>query len=68
MVVSAKDEVVELGLDTFGEVTERRDGELGTQAQTIRDVIAEGVLADEVGVDFFGVGEHDSPDFAVSSP
>ena len=39
-----------------------------SQAQTIRDVIAEGVLADEVGVDFFGVGEHHRADFAVSSP
>ncbi len=64
----AKDKVVELGLDTFGDVTETADGELGSQAQTIRDVIAEGVLADEVGVDFFGVGEHHRADFAVSSP
>jgi alkanesulfonate monooxygenase SsuD/methylene tetrahydromethanopterin reductase-like flavin-dependent oxidoreductase (luciferase family) len=64
----ANDKVVELGLDTFGDVTETGDGELGSQAQTIRDVIAEGVLADEVGVDFFGVGEHHRPDFAVSSP
>jgi len=63
-----KDKVVELGLDTFGDVTETRDGELVSQAQAIRDVIAEGVLADEVGVDFFGVGEHHRADFAVSSP
>jgi probable LLM family oxidoreductase len=63
-----KDKVVELGLDTFGDVTEKGDGEPGSQAQTIRDVIAEGVLADEVGIDFFGVGEHHRPDFAVSSP
>src|ERR1700722_1710374 len=64
----AKDKVVELGLDTFGDVTETADGELGSQAQTIRDVIAEGILADEVGLDFFGVGEHHRADFAVSSP
>jgi probable LLM family oxidoreductase len=64
----AKDKVVELGLDTFGDVTETGDGELGTQAQTIRDVIAQGVLADQVGVDIFGVGEHHRADFAVSSP
>jgi probable LLM family oxidoreductase len=68
VVAVVKDKVVELGLDTFGDVTETGDGELGSQAQTIRDVIAEGVLADEVGVDFFGVGEHHRPDFAVSSP
>jgi alkanesulfonate monooxygenase SsuD/methylene tetrahydromethanopterin reductase-like flavin-dependent oxidoreductase (luciferase family) len=64
----ANDKVVELGLDTFGDVTETGDGVLGSQAQIIRDVIAEGILADEVGVDFFGVGEHHRPDFAVSSP
>jgi probable LLM family oxidoreductase len=64
----AKDKLVELGLDTFGDVTEAGEGELGSQAQTIRDVIAQGVLADEVGVDFFGVGEHHRADFAVSSP
>jgi probable LLM family oxidoreductase len=67
-VAVAKDKVVELGLDTFGDVTETGDGALGSQAQTIRDVIAQGVLADQVGVDFFGVGEHHRADFAVSSP
>jgi probable LLM family oxidoreductase len=64
----ARDNVVELGLDTFGDVTETGDGELGSQAETIRDVITQGVLADEVGVDFFGVGEHHRADFAVTSP
>jgi probable LLM family oxidoreductase len=59
---------LELGLDTFGDVTENTDGELETQAQAIRNVIAEGVLADELGVDSFGVGEHHRVDFAVSSP
>ena len=49
-------------------MTEVGDGKLGSQAQTIRDVIAEGILADEVGIDFFGVGEHHRADFAVSSP
>jgi probable LLM family oxidoreductase len=62
------DEVLELGLDTFGDVTENAAGELESQAQAIRNVIAEGVLADELGVDFFGVGEHHRADFAVSSP
>ena len=64
----AKHEVVEMGLDTFGDVTEGLNGELRSQAQSIRDVITEGILADQVGVDFFGVGEHHRPDFAVSSP
>jgi alkanesulfonate monooxygenase SsuD/methylene tetrahydromethanopterin reductase-like flavin-dependent oxidoreductase (luciferase family) len=34
----------------------------------IRDVVEQGVLADRVGVDFIGVGEHHRPDFAVSAP
>jgi probable LLM family oxidoreductase len=59
---------VELGLDTFGDVTVDAAGEPVSYAQVIRDVIDEAVLADEVGVDFFGVGEHHRSDFAVSAP
>ena len=58
----------EFGLDTFGDITAGSDGRLLPHAQVIRDVIDEGVLADEVGVDAFGVGEHHRPDFAVSAP
>jgi len=58
----------EFGLDTFGDITTGPDGQLLTHAQVIRDVIDEAVLADEVGVDAFGVGEHHRPDFAVSAP
>lgn len=58
----------ELGLDTFGDVTRNEDGSLRTQAQVLRDVVAQGVLADRVGLDFFGVGEHHRDDFAVSAP
>jgi probable LLM family oxidoreductase len=61
-------DVLELGLDTFGDVTEGDDGERVSYAQVIRDVIDEAVLADEFGVDFIGVGEHHRDDFAVSSP
>jgi probable LLM family oxidoreductase len=59
---------LELGLDTFGDVTEDADGELVSYAQVIRDVVEEAVLADELGVDFIGVGEHHRDDFAVSAP
>ncbi len=59
---------IELGLDTFGDITAGPDGSPKSHAQVIRDVIEEGVLADEVGVDAFGVGEHHRPDFAVSTP
>ena len=59
---------IKLGLDTFGDVQADTDGQALTHAQVIRNVIEESVLADEVGVDFIGVGEHHRADFAVSSP
>jgi probable LLM family oxidoreductase len=59
---------IELGLDTFGDITRGTGGALVSHAQAIRDVIDEAVLADEVGVDFIGVGEHHRPDFAISAP
>ena len=59
---------VELGLHTFGDVTANAAGALESQAQVIRHVVAEGVLADQLGLDFFGVGEHHREDFAVSAP
>jgi probable LLM family oxidoreductase len=58
----------EFGLDTFGDITIGPDGEPRSHAQVIRDVIDEGVLADELGIDAFGVGEHHRPDFSVSAP
>jgi probable LLM family oxidoreductase len=58
----------EFGLDTFGDVTDGPDGRLLPQAQVIRDVIEEASIADELGIDAFGVGEHHRPDFAVSAP
>lgn len=59
---------LELGLDTFGDVTSRVDGHLLSHAQVIRNVVDEAILADASGVDFFGVGEHHRADFAVSAP
>jgi alkanesulfonate monooxygenase SsuD/methylene tetrahydromethanopterin reductase-like flavin-dependent oxidoreductase (luciferase family) len=59
---------LELGLHTFGDVTANATGALESQAHVIRHVVAEGVLADQLGLDFFGVGEHHREDFAVSAP
>ena len=59
---------IELGLDTFGDVTLGADGKPQTHAQVLRDVVEEAVLADSLGIDFFGVGEHHRPDFAISAP
>ena len=61
-------QTLELALDTFGDVTVDATGALVPHDQVIRNVIEEAVLADRVGVDFFGVGEHHRADFAVSSP
>jgi len=59
---------IRFGLDTFGDVTRDLSGEWISQGQTIRNVVAEGRLADEVGVDAFGLGEHHRHEFAVSAP
>lgn len=59
---------LQMGLDTFGDVTVDTDGNPLHQAQVIRNVVEQGQLADRVGVDFFGIGEHHRPDFAVSAP
>ena len=59
---------IRFGLDTFGGMTVAENGEPNTQAQVIRDIIAEGVLADELGLFAFNIGEHHREDFAVSAP
>jgi probable LLM family oxidoreductase len=59
---------VALGLDTFGDVTTGEGGRRKHQAEVLRDLLEEAVLADQVGVDAFGVGEHHRADFAVSAP
>jgi probable LLM family oxidoreductase len=59
---------LEFGLDTFGDITAGADGRPSSHAQVIRDVIEEAVLADQLGIDAFGVGEHHRPDFAISAP
>lgn len=57
-----------MGLDTFGDVTADASGQLLPHAQVIRDVIEEAVLADSLGIDFIGLGEHHRADFAISAP
>lgn len=59
---------LELGLDTFGDVTADSRGESLPQDQVIRNIVEEAVLADELGLAFFGLGEHHREDFAVSAP
>jgi probable LLM family oxidoreductase len=59
---------ISLGIDTFGDVTLDAYGQLKPHDQVLRDVVEEGVLADSVGIDFIGLGEHHRADFAISSP
>ncbi|MCC8975347.1 LLM class flavin-dependent oxidoreductase [Bradyrhizobium brasilense] len=59
---------VEFGLDTFGDVTNDAAGTPLPHAQVIRNVVDEAVLADQLGIDFIGLGEHHRADFAISSP
>jgi len=59
---------LELGLDTFGDVTAGPDGKPLPHAQVLRNVLDEAVLADSLGIDFIGVGEHHRADFAISAP
>jgi probable LLM family oxidoreductase len=67
MAVSSHDQL-ELGLDTFGDITLDANGRPKPPARVLRDVVAEAVLADSLGVDFIGVGEHHRGDFAISAP
>jgi probable LLM family oxidoreductase len=53
------------GLDTFGDVTHDADDRPLSHAQTLRNVVEEGVFAEQVGVDYFGIGEHHTDDFPM---
>lgn len=59
---------ITFGLDTFGDMTVDLEGNAVPAAQVIRDIVDQGVLADQVGIDHFSIGEHHRPDFAVSAP
>ncbi len=58
---------MELGVTTFAE-TIPIDGPPVSHAQRLRQVVEEIELADQVGLDVYGVGEHHRPDFAASTP
>lgn len=59
---------IELGLDTFGDVSLGADGRLKPHDEVLRDVVEEAVLADSLGIHFIGLGEHHRADFALSAP
>ena len=60
---------MELGIYTFAERTaDQATGQTVSAEQRLRDLIEEIELADQVGLDVFGVGEHHRPDYVVSAP
>ena len=60
---------MELGLYTFADVALDADGRPGERgAKRLAELMAEIELADQVGLDVFGVGEHHRPDYASSAP
>ena len=61
-------ENLKFGLDTFGDTQHDDAGQPISAAQTIRNVVDQAVLADQLGLDYFSVGEHHRDDFAISSP
>ncbi|GCE31485.1 luciferase [Dictyobacter alpinus] len=61
--------MMELGLYTFADTMPSPEtGEMISPAQRLRDLIEEIELADQVGLDVFGVGEHHRPQYSVSAP
>ncbi|MGV3519177.1 LLM class flavin-dependent oxidoreductase [Luteitalea sp.] len=60
---------MELGITTFGDrFADPHSGRLVSEAQRMRDLLEEVVLADEVGLDVYAIGEHHRSDFIVSAP
>lgn len=65
---TTKNKKYEFGIDTFGDLPTTDKGELFSHAAAIRHVVDEAVLADSLGIDIIGVGEHHRSDFSISSP
>ena len=61
-------ENLKFGLDTFGDTQNDDSGAPISAAATIRNVVEQAVLADQLGLDHFSIGEHHRDDFAISSP
>ncbi|HEX7240532.1 MAG TPA: Atu2307/SP_0267 family LLM class monooxygenase, partial [Longimicrobiaceae bacterium] len=60
---------MEIGVYTFADITpDPAGGRAPDAARRLRELLEEIELADQVGLDVFGVGEHHRPDYAVSAP
>lgn len=60
--------VTRLGLNTFGDVSADAEGNPLSHAESIRNIVDQAVLADEVGLDYFGIGEHHTEEIPLSAP
>jgi probable LLM family oxidoreductase len=59
---------MELGIGMFGDNHYNEKGDPMSAGERLRELLEEIKLMDEVGIDFFGIGEHHRPDYAVSVP
>src|SRR5829696_7732729 len=59
---------LEIGLDTFGDVPVDDSGAPASHAVAIRQVVAEAVAADQLGIDVIALGEHHRPEYSISTP
>jgi probable LLM family oxidoreductase len=59
---------LKFGLDTFGDMTNDDSGKPQTAGAVLRNIVAQAVAADELGIDHFNIGEHHRDDFAVTAP
>lgn len=59
---------IELGVGTFGDVTAGPDGQPQSMDVVLREVVEQAILADELGIDSIGLGEHHRADFAITAP
>jgi alkanesulfonate monooxygenase SsuD/methylene tetrahydromethanopterin reductase-like flavin-dependent oxidoreductase (luciferase family) len=57
-----------IGVESFGEMTVGGDGHLLSEPENIRELVAEGVLAEGSGLDFFGLGEHHIEEIPLPAP
>src|ERR1700739_2559516 len=57
---------MELGIDMFGDLRIEKDGSIQSSGERLHELIEEIKLMDEVGLDFFGIGEHHREEYVVS--
>lgn len=67
--MNKRDKKIEIGISTFLATTpDPQTGHRVDQAERLRQAVEEMVLADQVGLDIYAVGEHHRPDYACSAP